>query len=241
MIYLSSHKGAEKNKSDDSVLIGSQIFSEATEITDVPEEAFICVADGVGGNNAGDEASTFVLKALSESVWEGADSLRERLQHINEELIERGKENRALNDMATTLSGLYIKEGEMNLVHVGNTRIYTMQGRYLKQLTADHTVYNWLKSLGRIEEADACNKNEITSCFGGGDAKLLEKLQINPVNFSKTLLITSDGIHEYVSIDELEEIINSDIPNDKKCDAMIEAARDNGSADDATSVLIYLP
>ena len=142
--------------------------------------------------------------------------------------------------MATTLTGLCVKDGVMKLFHIGNTRIYAMQGHYLKQLTSDHTVYNWLKSLGRLEEAEACNKNEITSCFGGGDEKLLQKLQIQSVSAVKTLLITSDGIHEYVSIDDLENILNSDIPNEEKCTAMQEAAQNAGSTDDMTAVLICL-
>ena len=126
----------------------------------------------------------------------------------------------------------------MKLVHIGNTRIYAMQGHYLKQLTSDHTVYNWLKSLGRTEEAEACNKNEITSCFGGGDEKLMERLQILPVNPVRTLLLTSDGIHEHVGIDDLEDILNSDISDDEKCGAIMEAAQIAGSTDDMTAVLI---
>ena len=89
-----------------------------------------------------------------------------------------------------------------------------------------------------MEEAEACNKNEITSCFGGGDERFIEKLQILPVNTVRTLLITSDGIHEYVSIDDLEDILNSDIPDDEKCGAIVKAAQLAGSTDDMTAVLI---
>ena len=232
--------GHGKDISEDTVLVGCQIYSNVTDMVEVPDEGLICVADGVGGNNAGEEASSFVLEALADYQWSDDDAMREKLMEINRQLIAMSKEDSKLSNMATTLSGVCIKDGELKIVHVGNTRVYAMQGHYLKQLTSDHTVYNWLKSLGRIEEAEACNKNEITSCFGGGDEKLLEKLYVQSVNEVKTLLLTSDGIHEYVSIDDLEDIINSDIPNDEKCNAIQEAALLAGSTDDMTAVLICM-
>lgn len=240
MIYLMTQAGHGKDISEDTVLVGSQIYSNATDTVDIPAEGLICVADGVGGNNAGEEASSYVLNALSDYQWSDEDAVREKLIEINRQLVSNSKEDGKLTNMATTLSGVYIKDGELKIIHVGNTRVYAMQGHYLKQLTSDHTVYNWLKSLGRTEEAEACNKNEITSCFGGGDEKLIEKLYIQSVNEVKTLLLTSDGIHEYVSIDDLEDIINSDIPNDEKCGAIQEAALLAGSKDDMTAVLICM-
>ena len=240
MIYVMTQAGHGKDISEDTVLVGCQIYSNVTDMVEVPDEGLICVADGVGGNNAGEEASSFVLEALADYQWSDDDAMREKLMEINRQLIAMSKEDSKLSNMATTLSGVCIKDGELKIVHVGNTRVYAMQGHYLKQLTSDHTVYNWLKSLGRIEEAEACNKNEITSCFGGGDEKLLEKLYVQSVNEVKTLLLTSDGIHEYVSIDDLEDIINSDIPNDEKCNAIQEAALLAGSTDDMTAVLICM-
>ena len=240
MIYVMTRAGHGKDISEDTVLVGGQIFSNVTDTVDIPAEGLICVADGVGGNNAGEEASTFVLDALAYYQWSDEDAMREKLIEINHQLVKVSKEDGKLTNMATTLSGVYIRDGELKVVHVGNTRVYAMQGHYLKQLTSDHTVYNWLKSLGRLEEAEACNKNEITNCFGGGDEKLIEKLYIQSVNEAKTLLLTSDGIHEYVGLDDLEDIINSDIPNEEKCGAIQKAALLAGSTDDMTAVLICL-
>lgn len=238
MIYIMTRAGEGKETSEDSVLVGSQLYSDVMDTAEIPENGFVCVADGVGGNQAGEIASSFVLEALSECGWEEDEALRKKLKEINHQLIEEGRGDQSRRNMATTLSGLCFEGDQMKLVHIGNTRIYAMQGHYLKQLTSDHTVYNWLKSLGRTEEAEACNKNEITSCFGGGDEKLMERLQILPVNPVRTLLLTSDGIHEHVGIDDLEDILNSDISDDEKCGAIMEAAQIAGSTDDMTAVLI---
>ena len=211
MIYIMTHAGEGKEISEDAVLVGRQLFSDTTDISDVPDDGFVCVADGVGGNSAGEEAAAFVLNALTNSGWDDDSVLREKLMKINRQLIAQSTEDPSRRNMATTLSGICVKGEELKLLHIGNTRIYVMQGHYLKQLTSDHTVYNWLKSLGRSDEAEACNKNEITSC-----------------------------LHEYVSIDDLEDILNSDIPNSEKCTAIREAALLAGSMDDMTAVLICL-
>lgn len=240
MIYVMTQAGHGKDISEDTVLVGNEIYSNVTATVEVPENGLICVADGVGGNNAGEEASAFVLNALSDYQWTDDDAMKEKLTEINHQLITASQEDPRLANMATTLSGVCLRDGEIKIIHLGNTRVYSMQGHYLKQLTSDHTVYNWLKSLGRTEEAEACNKNEITSCFGGGDEKLMEKLHIQSVNETNTLLLTSDGIHEYVSIDDLEDILNSDIPVCDKCDAIREAALIAGSSDDMTAVLICM-
>lgn len=164
MIYIATRAGKGKENSEDSVLVGSQLYSDVMDTAEIPENGFVCVADGVGGNQAGEIASSFVLEALSECGWEEDDALREKLKDINNQLIVDGFGDHSRRNMATTLSGLCFGGDQMKLVHIGNTRIYAMQGHYLKQLTSDHTVYNWLRSLGRIEEAETCNKNEITSC-----------------------------------------------------------------------------
>lgn len=216
MIYILTQAGHNKEISEDTVLVGGTIYSNMFEVVDVPKEGFVCVADGVGGNNAGEKASSFVLEALSDYKWIDDESIKKKVNEINENLIDLGKEDSTLFNMATTLSGVYMCNGVFYVIHVGNTRVYAMQGHYLKQLTSDHTVYNWLKSLGRLEEAETCNKNEITSCFGGCEKKLLDKFYVQSVNEVQTLLLTSDGIHEYVSIDDLEDIINSDISNEDK-------------------------
>ena len=240
MIYIMTHAGEGKTVSEDAVLVGTQVFRDIIDVVEVPKTGFVCVADGVGGNNAGEEASSYVLESLFDCVWENDEDIKKKLTDINTMLIDKSKEDKCLNKMATTLSGIYIKDNELNLIHIGNTRIYAMQGHYLKQLTSDHTVYNWLKSLGRIEEAEACNKNEIMNCFGGGDETLLGKLQITSINMAKTILLTSDGIHEYVTIDELEDVINSDISNEDKCNKVMDMALNAGSKDDMTVVLAYL-
>lgn len=237
MVYVLTRAGTNKDISEDSVLVGKQIVSNDAAAIELPNEGFVCVADGVGGRNAGEEASSFVLHALSETSVENAD-LKEVIEGINQRLIARGNENDLFEGMATTLSGIFIKGTETYLIHIGNTRVYTMQGRYLKQLTSDHTVVNMLNSMGRKEEAELANQNEITNCLGGGDAKLISKLSVTPLSDFSILLMTSDGIHEHVAIDELEDILNTESSGVAKCEAIFDCALSAGSTDDMSVVLV---
>ena len=56
--------------------------------------------------------------------------------------------------------------GSGYLFHVGNTRVYGLQGNYLKQLTEDQTTYQWLLNIGQIEAARSVIRMQITQLFG---------------------------------------------------------------------------
>jgi len=238
MVYVSTRAGKRHNKSEDAVLVGKTVLSEVSEILPVPDAGFVCVADGVGGNLGGAEASHFVLNAMSEWTENTHEDLKSFLQNINNELIATASKNEKNYNMATTLTGILIDNGFYKLVHVGNTRAYIKQGKYLKQVTSDHTTYNWLMSNGQIEAAKCCNKNEITNCFGGNDLSLLSKLFVANCQQFSLALLTSDGIHEYVDLESLEEIISGEGSYADKCEEILLKAIKSGSEDDLSVVII---
>lgn len=237
MIYVASRTGAHHEICEDAVLVGRRILSGASEALPMPEEGFICIADGVGGNNGGAAASRYVLQALSETAERG-NALKEALAGINQSLIDHAKATPEARNMATTLTGICRRGKAYKLIHIGNTRAYIKQGRYLKQITSDHTTYNWLKSSGRAEAAEECNKNEITNCFGGADPSLLSKLVVSDLPSFSMMVFTSDGVHEYVDLDALEEILFGEGPCAEKCEVILNMAKNNGSEDDMTIAVI---
>ena len=238
MIYVSTHAGKRHSISEDAVLVGSEVLTETSETLPVPECGFICVADGVGGNRGGAQASQYVLGELSKHQKTADVDLAGLLKEINESLIAAAATDGTATDMATTLTGLYIKDGQFKLVHIGNTRAYIKQGKYLKQITSDHTTYNWLLSSGQAEAAQNCNKSEITNCFGGNNPALLSKLLISECQQFTLALLTSDGVHEYVDLDSLEEIITGEGLLSDKCEEIARRAVAAGSEDDISVVVI---
>ena len=165
----------------------------------------------------------------------------EVLQKINTELLALSSENAGYSGMATTLSGVLFADGKACLFSVGNTRVYLLQGgKYLKQLTSDDTTLNYLLETGRltVEEAEGFDrKNEITACFGGGRADLLKVKLSNMESVASSILLTSDGIHDFLSVDQMEDILGEYGLTEKACEEMISRARMLGSCDDAGIVL----
>lgn len=94
---------------------------------------------------------------------------------------------------------------------------------------------------GNEEAANLCNKNEIRCCFGGGSERDINQLVVKTVeNWSNvtTILMTSDGIHEYVGIDTLEELLVSGKTDIEIARKMTLLATENGSRDDKTTIII---
>ena len=241
-VYAAIQCGIGKEQCEDVVVIGNTTVCDDTAEITLSTGGVVCIADGVGGNEGGQVASSYVAEQLksfadfSENIDETI--IRNRLLEINYELIQKGIAC-GFPDMATTLTGLVCSEKHKYIVHIGNTRAYALQGQYLKQLTTDHTVYNRLLKMGMVDEAAQCKKNEITSCFGGKNAALADNLNVTPCQDFYIMLLTSDGVHEYISLDEIERLLTADASSGlEKCEVIIKAAKDAGSADDMSVVII---
>lgn len=240
-IYAMTEKG-DHNENEDRILINDTIVSAGTFEAKCDSNLKICVADGVGGNNAGAIASSFVCESLKTIVPSGKNDLVD----INSQLLTKSTENANYNGMATTLSGICISDEKASSFHIGNTRIYVFQGNYIKQITEDHTSVNWLVKTGKLSKKEAetyDRRNEITACFGGGNPVLINYLVFEESNEAlsnaKRIILTSDGVHEYVSVDELEDVLNNEaLEPISMCKEIINLAKAIGSTDDKSIVII---
>lgn len=231
-----TQRGVNKKENEDRIVVGKTIVADGTLFSEL-KGGIIAIADGVGGHNAGAVASHFVSNKLCYLEQISV----ERLNEINDELIAISETKEGQKGMATTLSGICCTEGKTQLFSIGNTRVYRLQSRkYLKQLTTDDTTLNYLLATGQLAPEDANSyerKNEITACFGGGSVDLF-KVKVKCIEpLVAPVMITSDGIHDYLSVDEMEDIIGQNGLTKTTCIKLIEAARINGSIDDASIIL----
>ena len=235
-IYAATAKGPGHTEDEDRIIVGRTIINSGSYETEI-SEGIIAIADGVGGQNAGAVASHFLAMSLSQANDVSMDSLTE----INEKLIEKSNSDDSLTKMATTLSLLHIGERKY-IYHVGNTRIYNLRnGKYLRQLTTDDTSVNFLVSTGRMtdEEAETYeHKNRITACFGSGDSSLCKIKTVDITDIDNgAFVFTTDGIHDYVSLDELEEIMAESADYAEACKNAIKLAVEKGSTDDKSMII----
>lgn len=235
-IIAISRKGTNKIENEDRIVVGKTILAGGTLSSEF-ERGILAIADGVGGNNAGSVASHFIANKICTLTNISAESL----QKINAELLALSMEKAEYNGMATTLSGILLADGKACLFSVGNTRVYFLQGgKYLKQLTIDDTTLNYLIETGQLtaEETESFDrKNEITACFGGGRADLFKIKLNNFESVTSPILFTSDGIHDFLSIDQMEDIFGEYGLTEMACEEMISKARIMGSCDDVSVVL----
>ena len=234
-IYAATQKGVQKARNEDRVVLNQNILSVGIYECECTE-GFVAVADGVGGNNAGAVASQFVVEELGK-----CDHTIKNLTEINRKLIERSRTDEALAGMATTLAMVDYTEDSAKITYVGNTRVYAVvNGKYLKQLTRDDTMLEYVLATGQLDASTAesfNHKNEITACFGAGNPALLKLKQIDASGLD-ALILTSDGIHDHVSIDEMEDIYCAADAKMEFCKKLIEQAVENGSVDDASVMVL---
>lgn len=234
--------GNKKQICDDIAIINEKAINDDFYECETEKLRVIGVTDGVGGNSGGKDASSFVSKRLSQMDFTGmVDSLKEQLLSLNKELIEYADGTLDRKQMATTLTIMVTVESKYFLAHIGNTRMYVGQGAYLKQFTKDHTTYQWLLDHGQGETAELCNKNEISACLGGGDQRLANQMEVRKVfeeGLPNCIIFTSDGIHEFVEIDRLEEMIFAEKADRDIVNEVIQEAEKNGSEDDKTIVIV---
>ena len=223
--------GIHKQQCEDTARIGDMVINNDHGEADVPAPAIIALCDGVGGNAGGREASAFVCTNLSKDVTA-----------LNQQLIGYGKQL-GKPAMATTLTALFFDADGVTLAYAGNTRLYTIRGGFINQVTTDQTTYEWLKSIGNMDGAEACNKSEIRCAMGGGNPDYLKALVMEPVferKLPRMLMMTTDGIHDYVNQDEMEDILSSDTSAAEKCRRLVDRAVEHGSEDDCSVILIEI-
>lgn len=237
-VYMYTVNGRHKEQNEDRILAGQQIYQDVTADMDFAG-GFLAVADGVGGNYGGAAAAQFLCERIAGLTRPELESLCA----VNEALLSYGREIPHGEKMAATLSGLFFGEGLPVLIHAGNTRVYAIQaGKYLRQLTRDDTVVQYLLDTGKLTEEEAesyAARNEITSCFGGGRPDLLRLTIRRLPDDAEQYLLTTDGVHEYASTDEMEDILVA-AQGDwlAAVKQMVGLAKDHHSPDDCTAVIL---
>ncbi|QUA54668.1 PP2C family protein-serine/threonine phosphatase [Aristaeella lactis] len=234
--------GKNKKLCDDSALVGTSIINDETGVLEVNVPTWICLCDGVGGNAGGQEASLFVTQKLSTAaIPTSIEDVKRIAVDINTNLLEQAVNTIDHKTMATTATAICFTYDSVFMFHVGNTRLYSKRGPYIQQITVDQTTYQWLLDRGNIEAAEACNKSEITGAMGGGRADLLNPIVVEQIFERKiptTIILTTDGVHEFLCQDEIEEVLANDKTMLEKAQMLCKQALEQGSDDDRSVIII---
>lgn len=236
--YAKTKYGKNKTKNDDCFLVNSLVSqNEELKMQTKNENFIVAVADGVGSSKYGDIASRYLLDNLSKnSNILSHQLILNIIKNTNSELLKQYKSN-----ASTVFSIVYANSDIITIYHVGDTRVYKLTNQNnLVQLTNDHTYIQKLIDDGAITEPMTFNhpkKNIILQSLGNKQEIHID-IYKNSFEKGERLLLTSDGIHDYIKESEIKNIINTSRNNQKNLELLIDIAKENMSLDDLTAVIV---
>jgi serine/threonine protein phosphatase PrpC len=203
------------------------------------EDGFLfAVADGLGGHNAGQVASSLALEVLLRemSVPSGSLSLvnrlRQAVREANLAIYYKGTTVPELHRMGTTLTASALVGGTLVTAHVGDCRLYLLRNGTFTQLTKDHTHVWEQVQYGILSPKEARthpNRHVLSRCLGHDLIPAIDILKMD-VQAGDLLVQCSDGIYDSLPESEMVELLNKDKPK-AACSAIIERAREAGGHD----------
>ncbi len=203
------------------------------------------VADGMGGHNAGDYASRFVVEHLVSFLgrkYEDKDIhsiLKEAIRDANQELYQIASREPGLYGMGTTLVLATIKNQVLYVANIGDSRLYLLRDD-LEQVTKDHSYVEELVALGKMKRGSRDyqeKKNIITRAIGTSEAVDIDLFAMK-IRSKDYILMCSDGLSNMVDEFEIEYIIRSEDEVRDKATGLVEAANRAGGKDNISVILI---
>jgi PPM family protein phosphatase len=216
---------------------------EGNEDSFLIEPPLYAVADGMGGHRGGEVASQLALETVERMFREGHGTLEEQIREANRAVFSRSAEDRSVAGMGTTLTAVLVREGEVHLAHVGDSRAYLLRAGALRQLTQDHTLVNRMLKAGEITEAEADvhpHRNVLTRVVGTEPDVSVDERDIGLIEGDR-LLLCSDGLTNMVTEDQIQAILEATPTNPQEAaDRLVRAANRAGGVDNITVVVLDL-
>lgn len=235
-------------------------------IYEIGDAVLAVVCDGMGGENCGEVASALTLKTFAETVTRmckpkvdhGHLYLSERDAYVilynaaakaNDTLITYQAEHPESDGMGTTLVAALIMDGGKTIswLNVGDSRLYTVDGNDILQVSKDHSYVQYLVDTGEITSEEARNSKErnlITRAVGIR-AEVEPDIDTFPLSDTEVadthILLCSDGLSGEVSEEECYAIVRDGTLSVKeKANALVQLAKKNDGADNITVILVNL-
>jgi protein phosphatase len=195
--------------------------------------ALLAVADGISGEGAGREAAEYAVRGLladyyaTPETWEVPLAVDRVLSAINRWLMAQGAVDKTRAGMATTLSLLVLRGNRYTIGHIGDTRIYRLRNHEVTLLTQDHV---W----------DRPDMRHVLKRAVGLDQHLMIDYADGDLLPGDRFLICSDGVWEALGNKRVHELMLLHEDPQRAADAMVDAALEAGSADNATALIVRI-
>lgn len=245
--------GVQRKLNEDSLFALETVTFETSRST--PTALYI-VADGMGGHESGEVASSIAVRtipAMLNSILDGrinGDSappdgvtldkaVRESILEANRRIAELGRQRRS--DMGTTVTMALVMGNQVTVANVGDSRTYLWRDGKLHKISEDHSLVARLIAAGQLTDEEGRHferRNEIYRALG--DAHLLPDdvdvfhVRLRPLD---ALLLCSDGLWEMVRDADMERIMLEAADPPAAVQALIAEANRAGGEDNITVII----
>ena len=213
------------------------------------QDGLFLVADGMGGHSFGDRASQSLVGTFAAALEGGGrltpDRVVQTIHSSNSAVVAlAGDDEESVS--GTTLAGLALVQSETAhhwmAFNVGDSRVYSWDGRKLEQVTVDHSAVQELLDLGQITAIEASehpHRNVVTRAIGVADI-VDPDIWLLPVSGSQVFLVCSDGLTKELDDDQVASILANRFQKDglSVAERLVDAALAAGGADNVTVVVV---
>jgi len=225
---------------------------DSLDVKAFPDLTVAVVADGMGGQAAGEIASKKAVdiiprelrKMLAAAGTAEATKvmLRKAIVQANEEIMAMGQLEKEMRNMGTTVvMAVWRKAAELFITGVGDSRAYLVRNKKIQQLTVDHSLAQALVEAKTISAAEAKEhkfRNVLWKYLGSKEVGEGPEVKAEPVQAGDRFLLCTDGLHGVVP-DEKILAYMTEQPDAQACaDGLVQLALDSGSRDNVSCVVL---
>jgi len=205
------------------------------------------VADGMGGQNAGDIAARFCVERFTELVRFGKErtpiqAIEKAVRQTNEDLMAKAKNSRELDGMGTTFVTATVEADGMLLVsNIGDSRLYLINEQ-IEQISQDHSLVAEMVRNGELRKEEARfhpNKNVVLRALSTQAVVSPDffRVAVHPGDY---VLLCSDGLSDMVEESEICKLVNEYDEVEDIANRLVDMANENGGKDNITLVLLKI-
>lgn len=225
---------------------------DSIEVKQFPDLIVSIVADGMGGQAAGEIASKraieIIPRELRKNLTPGLNAdavksvIRRAIVQANEEIMQMGALDKDMKNMGTTVvMAVWRKGTELFVAGVGDSRCYMSRGGKIKQLTVDHSLAQALveaKTISATEAKEHRFKNVLWKYLGSKEVGDGPEVVIETVQAGDRFLLCTDGLTGVVQDDQLQTFISQQKDMQACAEGLGQFALESGSRDNVSAVMI---
>jgi serine/threonine protein phosphatase PrpC len=225
---------------------------DSIEVKQFPDLTVCIVADGMGGQAAGEIASKRAIDIIPRELRKNLTAtvngeavktvIRRAIVQANEEIMAMGALDKDMKNMGTTVVlAIWRKGGEIFVTGVGDSRCYLLRNNKIQQLTIDHSLAQALVEAKTISAAEAKEhrfKNVLWKYLGSKEVGEGPDVTVVQLQSGDRFLLCTDGLTGVVPDEQLLSFVTEQKEMQACAEALGQLALDQGSRDNVSAIVI---